>query len=121
MAPNWSASTQTRLGSNPVPQTSNKVKFKIRLEAFLADSHMVQLLPFSIRYRTQRSTRHTTHQLREAVVLGKLTVPHLSRICLPTTENDGSLLCSQDLATGPYPKPSESSPHTHILFLYNPF
>jgi hypothetical protein len=33
----------------------------------------------------------------------------------------GSLLSSQDLATGPYPKPDASSPHISTLFPYDPF
>jgi hypothetical protein len=36
-------------------------------------------------------------------------------------ELEGSLLCSQDPATGPYPEPDKSSPQLSILFLYNSF
>jgi len=32
-------------------------------------------------------------------------------------EPQGSLLCSKNSATGPYPKPNESSPHLPILIL----
>jgi hypothetical protein len=32
-------------------------------------------------------------------------------------EPEGSLPCSQEPATGPYPKPDQSSPHNPILFL----
>jgi len=32
-------------------------------------------------------------------------------------EPEGSLLCSQEPATGHYPEPDESSPHPQILFL----
>jgi hypothetical protein len=30
-------------------------------------------------------------------------------------EPQGSLLCSQELATGPYPEPDQSSLHSHTL------
>jgi hypothetical protein len=36
-------------------------------------------------------------------------------------EPEGSFLCSQEPATGPYPKLYESSPLSPTLFLYNPF
>jgi hypothetical protein len=32
-------------------------------------------------------------------------------------EPEGSLPCSQQLTTGPYPEPDESSPYRPILFL----
>jgi hypothetical protein len=35
-------------------------------------------------------------------------------------ESEGLLLYSQDLATGPYPEPDESSPYDPILFLQDP-
>jgi len=34
----------------------------------------------------------------------------------PFTEPEGSLQCSQQLATGPYPKPDESNPHFSFSF-----
>jgi hypothetical protein len=36
-------------------------------------------------------------------------------------ELEGSLLCSQELATGPHPEPDESSPHVPTLFLTDSF
>jgi hypothetical protein len=32
-------------------------------------------------------------------------------------EPEGSLRCSQEPSTGPYPEPDQSSPHYHILSL----
>jgi hypothetical protein len=34
---------------------------------------------------------------------------------------EGSLLFSQEPATGPYPKPDEATPYAHILFVSDPF
>jgi hypothetical protein len=39
----------------------------------------------------------------------------------PITEDYGSLPCSQQSTTGPYPEPDESSPHIPTLFLQDPF
>jgi hypothetical protein len=36
-------------------------------------------------------------------------------------EPEGSLLCSKQTATGPYPEPDASSPHLPTLFPYYPF
>jgi hypothetical protein len=36
-------------------------------------------------------------------------------------EPEDSLLCSQETATGPYPKSNESSPHLPTLYPYDPF
>jgi len=36
-------------------------------------------------------------------------------------EPEGSLPCSQGLASGPYPEPDESSPELTALIPYHPF
>jgi hypothetical protein len=36
-------------------------------------------------------------------------------------EPDISLSCSQEPATGPYPQPDETSPHSHIILVKDPF
>jgi hypothetical protein len=36
-------------------------------------------------------------------------------------ESNGSLPCSQETATDPYPQPVESSLHSHILLIKIPF
>jgi len=36
-------------------------------------------------------------------------------------EAEGSLQCSQELATGPFPETHESSTHHHTLFLKDSF
>jgi len=40
-----------------------------------------------------------------------------SRNSPPFLEPEGSLPCSQEHATSPYPKPDESNPQPHTLFL----
>jgi hypothetical protein len=44
-----------------------------------------------------------------------------SRISPHFTAPEGSLPCSQQLSTGPYPKPDQSSTYHPILSLYDPF
>jgi hypothetical protein len=39
-----------------------------------------------------------------------------SKIFQQFMEPEVSLLCSQELSTGPYPQPDQSSPYYHILF-----
>jgi hypothetical protein len=48
-------------------------------------------------------------------MLEKLIVIQLIKKFSEFVEPKDSFLCSQKLATGPYPKPDESSPHTHTL------
>jgi hypothetical protein len=36
-------------------------------------------------------------------------------------EPEGSLSCSQEPSTGPYPEPDQSSPYHPILYLEDPF
>jgi hypothetical protein len=36
-------------------------------------------------------------------------------------ETEGLLLCLQETATGPYPEPDASSPHSQIPFILNSF
>jgi hypothetical protein len=36
-------------------------------------------------------------------------------------ETEGSVQCSEESATGPYPEPKESNPYPPILFLWNIF
>jgi hypothetical protein len=43
------------------------------------------------------------------VLLGELIVPQPVKKCPAFMEPEGSLSCSQDLATGPYPEPDASS------------
>jgi hypothetical protein len=50
-----------------------------------------------------------------SILLEKLTVAELVKNFLTFTEPEGSLPCSQEPTTGPYPEPDESSP-PYILF-----
>jgi len=36
-------------------------------------------------------------------------------------ETQVSLLCSQQSAIGPYPEPDKSIPHSHSMFLQDPY
>jgi hypothetical protein len=50
----------------------------------------------------------------------RLRLQHL-HYRLPFMEHQGSLLCSQNPATGAYPEPEESSPHIQTQFLSDHF
>jgi hypothetical protein len=51
------------------------------------------------------------------VLLEKLKVTQLiKQFTLPFMEPEGSLTCSQEPGTGPYPEPDESSSHHQTLF-----
>jgi len=63
-----------------------------------------------------RSNNYTTPW--SGILLEKLIVTSWSRNSLPSMKPRGLLLCLQELATGHFPQPDESSsshPHTHYL------
>jgi hypothetical protein len=55
------------------------------------------------------------------VLLEKLTVTQLVKKFPTFIKPESSLPCSQQPATGPYPKSDESNPHLPTIFPYVPF
>jgi len=53
---------------------------------------------------------------RNVVLIEKLIIIQLVKKFPHFIETEGSLPYSQELATGPYPEPDESSPHLPTLF-----
>jgi hypothetical protein len=51
------------------------------------------------------------------LLVEKLTLAQVSRNSRPFMEPEGTLPCSQEPATGPYPEPNEPNLHPHSLFL----
>jgi hypothetical protein len=51
------------------------------------------------------------------VLLQKPPVTQLLKNFTNFIESEGSLPCSKEPATGPYPKPNESSPYPHLIWL----
>jgi hypothetical protein len=61
------------------------------------------------------------NSVKQRIILEKITVAYLVKKFPLFVEYVGSLPCSQEPATGPYPEPDESSPHLHALFLEDLF
>jgi hypothetical protein len=96
-----------------------------------SNSRCPYLKPLLVTFLTARSLSHQSHQTGGRGQPGNLhgaqyfvrslQLLSYSRVSQPFMDPDGSLLCSQEPFTGPYPKPDESSPYYPILSFQNQF